>query len=54
MQDESLADLIEPERITQIKENYIKRIERKKTSASSYLLDILSEAEDEGCASCFI
>lgn len=54
MQDESLADLIKPERIVQIKENYIKRTERKNNSSSPYLLDILSEAEDEGCASCFI
>jgi 3'-phosphoadenosine 5'-phosphosulfate sulfotransferase (PAPS reductase)/FAD synthetase len=54
MQDESLSDLIKPERIIQIKENYIKRNERKKTSTSSFLIDILSEAEDEGCASCFI
>lgn len=54
IQDEPLADLIKPERIVQIKENYIKRTERKNSSKSPYLLDILSEAEDEGCASCFI
>lgn len=53
IQDEPLSDLIKPERIAQIKENYIKRTERK-SSTSPYLLDILSEAEDEGCASCFI
>lgn len=54
IQDEPLSDLIKPQRIAQIKENYIKKIERKNSSTSPYLLDILSEAEDEGCASCFI
>lgn len=56
IQDESLADLIKPERITKIKEEYIKRSERTsiKNAQSPYLLDILSEAEGEGCASCFI
>lgn len=53
IQDEPLSELIKPDRISQIKENYIKRSERKSTT-SPYLLDILSEAEDEGCASCFI
>ena len=38
-----------------IKEEYIKRSERVKSNKSSpYLLDILDEAEGEGCASCFI
>ena len=54
MQEESLADLIKPERITRIKEDYIKRTDRNKKTKSPYLLDILSEAESEGCASCFI
>lgn len=53
-QDESLLELIKPERIQKIKEDYIKRTERKNASPSPYLLDILSEAEGEGCASCFI
>lgn len=53
-QEESLADLIQPERIKAIKEEYIIRTERKRKPESSFLLDILSEAEDEGCASCFI
>lgn len=52
IQDESLSDLIKPERIIKIKEEYIKRNERK--TKSPYLLDILSDAEEEGCASCFI
>lgn len=54
IQDESLSELIKPERIIKIKEEYIKRSERRNISVSPYLLDILSEAEDEGCASCFI
>lgn len=54
MQDESLASLIEPERIVRIKEDYIKRTERTQKSKSPFLLDILSDAEGEGCASCFI
>lgn len=53
-QGESLEDLAEPERIEQIKEEYIKRMERKsKNTKSSYLIDILDD-EDEGCAACFI
>lgn len=55
IQDEPLAELIKPERIQRIKEDYIKRTETKKNKTQSpYLLDILSEAEEEGCASCFI
>jgi 3'-phosphoadenosine 5'-phosphosulfate sulfotransferase (PAPS reductase)/FAD synthetase len=54
MQEESLSDLIKPERVARIKEDYIKRTERNKNSSSPYLLDILADAEGEGCASCFI
>lgn len=54
IQDEPLSELIKPERIQRIKEDYIKRTERKRKSQSPYLLDILSDAEGEGCASCFI
>jgi len=54
IQDEPLSELIKPERIEKIKEEYIKRTERKDKTQSPYLLDILSEAEGEGCASCFI
>lgn len=54
IQDESLAELILPERIEKIKEEYIKRKERKSKVQSPYLLDILEDAEGEGCASCFI
>lgn len=53
-QGESLEDMIKPERIEQIKEEYIKRMERKSKVKSSYLVDILDDAEEEGCAACFI
>ena len=50
-QNESLKELIEPERIEAIKAEYLNR---KNTNNSPYLLDILSDAESEGCAACFI
>lgn len=55
IQDETLVEIIRPDRIERIKEEYIKRKERKKSKVQSpYLLDILDDAEGEGCASCFI
>ncbi|AFK04124.1 phosphoadenosine phosphosulfate reductase [Emticicia oligotrophica DSM 17448] len=54
IQDEPLSELIKPERIQRIKEDYIKRTLKKNKSQSHYLLDILADAEGEGCASCFI
>jgi 3'-phosphoadenosine 5'-phosphosulfate sulfotransferase (PAPS reductase)/FAD synthetase len=55
IQDEPLSELIQPERIERIKEDYIKRTDNAKSKITSpYLLDILADAEDEGCASCFI
>lgn len=60
-QDEPLEKLIEPERIEEIKRDYIKRQKRQKKNndnkpASSKLVDILMDVseEDMGCASCFI
>lgn len=53
-QDETLSSLIEPKRMQQIKEDYIKRTKKLSDVRSPYLLDILSEAEGEGCAACFI
>lgn len=53
-QEESLDDLIQPARIKQIKEEYLKRTERYSKQKSPYLLDILGEAESEGCAACFV
>ena len=54
MQDESLEDLIQPERISQVKDEYLKRTARTTNKKSSYLLDILENAEEEGCTACFI
>lgn len=53
-QHESLEELIKPERMAQIKEEYVKRMERKSKVKSPYLLDILDDAEGEGCAACFV
>lgn len=53
-QNESLEELIQPERMAAIKEEYIKRMERKSKTKSTYLVDILDDVEGEGCASCFI
>jgi 3'-phosphoadenosine 5'-phosphosulfate sulfotransferase (PAPS reductase)/FAD synthetase len=54
MQEESLAELISPARMEQIKSDYIKRKERMSNQKSNLLLDILDESETEGCAACFI
>ena len=53
-QHESLVELIQPERMAAIKDEYVKRMERKSQTKSPYLIDILGEAEGEGCAACFI
>ncbi len=52
-QNESLEELIRPERIEQIKKEYLIRKSNNQPK-SPYLLDILDEAEGEGCAACFI
>lgn len=54
MEEESLEDLIKPDRIKQIKEDQIKKIAKQNAKRSAYLLDIFDDAEGEGCASCFI
>ncbi|HAB51293.1 MAG TPA: phosphoadenosine phosphosulfate reductase [Ignavibacteriales bacterium] len=54
IQDERLEDLIQSERIHQIKEEHLKRTTRSVNKKSLYLLDILDEAEGEGCAACFV
>jgi 3'-phosphoadenosine 5'-phosphosulfate sulfotransferase (PAPS reductase)/FAD synthetase len=53
VEDESLSDLIKPERIIAIKEEYLKRSAKQQTK-SPYLIDLLGESEGEGCAACFI
>lgn len=55
IQDEPLTELSKPERIIKIKEEYIKRKANKESKTSSpYLTEILADAEEQGCASCFI
>lgn len=53
-QTESLEELIQPKRMASIKEEYVKRMEKKSKAKSPYLVDILDDAEGEGCAACFI
>jgi len=52
--DETLIELSRPERVQQIKEDYIKKTNRKMPTESSYLIDNILDAEEEGCAACFI
>lgn len=51
-QNESLKQLIEPERIEAIKAEYLSR--KDSSPKSPYLVDVLDDAEAEGCAACFI
>jgi len=54
-QNESLADLVKPERIRQIKLDAIKRQELKaKKSSNSLLVDMFADDSDAFCANCFI
>ena len=54
MQDERLEELINPERIKKIKEEFLAKQENAtKNFRSNKLIDIL-DAEEEGCAACFI
>jgi hypothetical protein len=60
-QGETLTELALPERVTKIKEEYLirqERINKKKQHKLSqkpmYLIESLEEAEEEGCAACFI
>lgn len=54
MQDERLEDLINPERIKRIKEEFLAKQENAvKNYRSSKLIDIL-DAEEDGCLACFI
>ena len=53
MDNERLEDLIQPDRIAQIKAEHLKRV-KNTPKKSPYLIDILEDAEGEGCAACFI
>ena len=54
--EESLTDLMKPERVNQIKSNYIKKTERTKKHAQNQLnwKDEILNSEGIGCSSCFI
>lgn len=52
-QDERLEDLIQPERMKQIKEEFLKKTANSNPK-SPYLLDVLADEEGVGCAACFI
>lgn len=55
MHDEKLTELILPDRIKKIKEEHIKKTKRNADNhKSEFLIDILKEAEGEGCNACFI
>lgn len=51
-QNESLRELMQPERVKAIKEEYLNR--KANDKQSRYLLDILGDDDAEGCAACFI
>jgi 3'-phosphoadenosine 5'-phosphosulfate sulfotransferase (PAPS reductase)/FAD synthetase len=53
-QEETLTELSAPERIQQIKEEYMTRTARQNNVESPYLIDNIEDAEEEGCASCFV
>lgn len=51
-QNESLQDLIHPNRIHQIKSEHLNRMNREKSKGSKYLLDKVIDAEKD-CIACF-
>jgi len=54
-QGETLEELAHPDRRKKIKREHFTRMKRNKANTQSqYLLDILDDAESEGCAACFI
>jgi hypothetical protein len=53
-QDESLFDLVKPDRMEQIKREHMERRERANSNGSPFLLDILNSTENTGCTACFV
>ena len=53
-QNESLSELIQPERIDAIKTEYLNRKNVGRKSSKLIDNDDLMDAESEGCAACFI
>lgn len=55
IENETLEELSQPERVDAIKREHYKRTQRQKNKSKSALLsDLLDDAEGEGCAACFI
>ncbi len=55
MDDERLEELIQPERMMQVKEMHLRNAGKKgKKDKSAYLIDVLAESEGQGCTACFI
>lgn len=54
MEDESLSDIIQPERMKQIKEEHLEKIRNKLDPKSNKLMDILDDDDSINCANCFI
>lgn len=52
--NESLKELIHPDRIKQIKLDHIRRTGKEKSKGSKLLMDKLIDAEDGACTACFI
>ncbi|MGB0880288.1 MAG: phosphoadenosine phosphosulfate reductase family protein [Polaribacter sp.] len=52
--NESLKELMQPERIKEIKLNHLKRTSKVKSKNSKFLLDILDDIESDVCTACFI
>ena len=52
--NESLKELIQPERIREIKLNHLKRSNKVKSKDSKFLLDILDDTESDACTACFV
>lgn len=53
-QEETLEELIHPERIKEIKRYHLNRANKEKSKSSPYLLDILEDSEKDGCTTCFL
>lgn len=54
IQGETLEELIRPERVKQIKEDYLLRNSKKPIRISGKLIEILDDEDNIGCAACFI
>lgn len=54
MDDERLEELIAPSRVEEIKKSHLSLKAGANGTKSSYLVDVLSESEGQGCTVCFI